>query len=132
MSAHNTHERAQRITPGFGDVGGHAAGHDLVAHQAVTEAGISDAQNALAQHGAMGLHHREGRVVADRADIAQVIGEPFQFRHQAAQPVRAARRLDAESRLGGAGEGQLVGDGAVAGGPARELRGALQIGPGQQ
>ena len=30
----------------------------------------------------MGVHQREGGVVADRADVAEMIGEPLEFRHQ--------------------------------------------------
>ena len=38
---------------------------------------------------AMGVHQREGGIVADRADVAEMIGEPLQFRQQRAQPDRA-------------------------------------------
>ena len=59
----------------------------------------------------MGEHQGEGGVVADRADVAEMVGEPFEFGHDAAQDLRARRRLDAERGLGGAGEGDGVGDG---------------------
>ena len=39
----------------------------------------------------MGVHQREGGVVADRADVAEVVGEPLELGHQRAQPrARAA------------------------------------------
>ena len=60
-------------------------------------------------------------IVADGADVAEVIGEALQLGHQRAQPDRARRRLDAERRLDGAGEGERIGDGAVAGDAAGEL-----------
>ena len=52
------------------------------------------AQHALAQDAAMGVHQREGGVVADRADVAEMIGEALQFGHQR----RAARRRAAALR----------------------------------
>ncbi len=51
----------------------------------MTEGGVCRAQNALAQHAAMGMHQREGGIVADGAEIAEVIGNPLQLGHQAAQ-----------------------------------------------
>ena len=64
------------------------AGHDDVSHQAVTEGDVRRAENVLAQHVAVGLHQAEGRVVADRADVAEVVGEPLEFRQQRPQPDR--------------------------------------------
>ena len=72
----------------------------------------------------MGVHQRERRVVADRADVAEMIGEPLELGHQRAQPDRARRHLDAERRLDRAREGEGIGDRAVAAMRAGELRGA--------
>ena len=89
----------ERRPDGLGAVGvevaGHAAGHDDVPHQAMAEGGVGGAQHALAQHAAMGVHQREGGVVADGADVAEMVGKPFEFGHQRAQPDRAvaARRV---------------------------------------
>ena len=80
------------------------------------------AQRALAQDAAMRVHHRERGVVADRADVAEMVGEPFELRHQRAQIVRARRRLDVERRFDRAREGERIGDRAVAGGAAGEPR----------
>ena len=113
-------ERRAGLRAGLGEVGGDAAGHDAVHHQPVAEAGVGDAQHVLAQDAAVGVHEREGGVVADGADVAEVVGEALQLGHQRAQPDRARRRLDAERRLDGAGEGEGVGDGAVAGDAAGE------------
>jgi hypothetical protein len=66
------------------------------------------------------MHHREGGVVADRANIAEVISEAFEFGHQGAQPNGARRNLDVERRLDGAGEGEGIGDRAVARYTSRE------------
>ena len=81
---------------------------------------------SLAQDAAVGVHQRERGVVADRADVAEMVGEPLELGHQRAQPDRARRRLDAERRLDGAGEGERIGDGAVARDAAGELRRALE------
>ncbi len=68
-----------------------AARHDAVHHQAMAEAGVGRAQHALAQDAAVGVHEREGGVVADRADVAEMIGEALELGHQRAQPdARAA------------------------------------------
>ena len=80
----------------------------------------------------MGVHQREGGVVADRADVAEVIGEALELGHQRAQPDRARRRLDAERRLDGAGEGERIGDRAVAGDAAGEPRRPVDVGAGHQ
>ena len=81
------------------------------------------AQHALAQHGAMGEHEGEGGIVADGADIAEMVGEPLELRHQRAQPDRARRRLHAERRFDRAGEGERIGDRAVARDAAAMRRG---------
>ena len=80
-------------------------GDDAIHHQPVAEAGCGRAQDMLAQHRAMGVHEREGGVVADRADVAEMIGEAFEFGHQRAQPHRARRHLDTQGGLDGAREG---------------------------
>ena len=48
------------------------------------------AQHALAQHAAMRQHDAERCIVADRAEIAEVVGDPLQLRHHAAQPYARA------------------------------------------
>ncbi len=80
----------------------------------MAERRLGRAQHALAQDAAMGVHQRERGVVADRADVAEMVGEPLQFGHQRAQPHRATGNRDAERGLRGAREGDLIGDRAVA------------------
>src|SRR5690606_30070753 len=77
-------------------------------------------------------HERESGVVADGADVAEMIGKPLELGHQRAQPVSAGRRLDAERGLGRAGEGERVGDRAVARDAARETRGPVERRAGHQ
>ena len=98
----------------------------------MTEARVRGAQGQLAQDAALGVHDGERCVVADRAEIAEVVGDALQLRHQGAQVNRARRRLDAERGLGGTREGERVGDGRVAGGAPRELRAALKRRAGHQ
>ena len=60
------------------------AGNDAVAHQAMAEGEVSRLQDFLAQDSAMRVDHGERSVVADRAEIAEMIGDPLQLRHQRA------------------------------------------------
>ena len=79
------------------EIGGDAARHDPIHHQPMAEAGGGGAQHVLAQDAAMGMHERKRRVVADGADIAEMIGQPFELRHQRPQIARARRRFDVRS-----------------------------------
>ena len=74
----------------------------------------------------MRVDQAERGVVAHRADVAEVVGQAFQFGHQPAQPHRARRRGGAAGGLGGAREGERIGHGAVAGGSARQPRGVVR------
>ena len=77
----------------------------------------------------MRMHERERGIVADGADIAEMVGQPFELRHQRAQTMRARRRLDTERRLDGMSERDGVGDRAVAGDAPGELRRARDRAP---
>ena len=55
------------------------------------KAAPAPAQHLLAQHAAMRVHQGEGGIVADRADIAEVVGDALELGHQRAQPDRARR-----------------------------------------
>ena len=125
---HFAQQRAQRRRALRRQVARDAAGHDRVHHQPMAEARRRGAQHALAQHRAMRLHQREGGVVADGADIAEMVGDPLQLRHQRAQPHGARRRLGRRRRLGGAREGERVGHRAVAADPPGQPRGLVQRG----
>ncbi len=92
-------------------VGGDAARHDPVHHQPMAETGGGRAQNLFAQNAALGMHERKRRIVADRADVAEMVRQPFQLRHQRSQIARARRRFDIQRRLDGVRKGDPVGDG---------------------
>ena len=98
----------------------------------MAEGGGGEAQHALAQHRGMGVHQREGGVVADRADVAEVVGDALELGHQGAEPDRAGRRLGAGRRLDRAGKGERIGHGRIARGAAGELRRGGDVGAGQQ
>ena len=104
------------------DVAGDAARDDPVHHQPMAKAGVGGAQDAFAQDAAMRMHERERGVVADRADIAEVIGQSLELGHQCAQILRAGRNGDVQRRFHGVGESERVGNSAVARGAPRKLR----------
>jgi hypothetical protein len=58
-----------------------AAGDDAIHHQPMAEARIRRAQHALAQDGEVGEQDRERGVVADGADIAEMIRQPLELGH---------------------------------------------------
>ena len=80
------------------------------------------AQHLFAQNAAMRMHERERRVVADGADIAEMVRQPFELGHQRPQIVRARRRFDVRGGFDGMSEGDAVGDRAVAGRAGGEPR----------
>ncbi len=94
----------------------------------MTKTCIGHPQHTLAQDGAVGQHDRKGCIVADGANVAEMVGEAFKFGHQRTQPMGAGRYLHSESGLDRAGECHGIGNRAVAGHPAGELGGVRQIG----
>src|SRR5260221_2009353 len=90
------------------------------------------AQHPLAQDAAMGLHEGEGGVVADGADIAEVIGDALELRHHRAQPDGAAWYGEIERGLDGAREGERMGDRAVARDPRGEACRLARLAPAHQ
>ena len=68
-----------------GPMSSDAARHDAVHHQAMAEGAVGRRQHALAEDAAMGVDEREGGVVADRADVAEMIGDALELGHDAAQ-----------------------------------------------
>ena len=87
----------------------------------MAEAGLRGAQDALAQHAAMRVHEREGRVVADGAEIAEVVGDALELRHQRAQlDARAAVTSTPSAASTARAKAKRIGDGAVAGGARRQ------------
>jgi hypothetical protein len=71
----------------------------------MSEADIGRAEHAFSQDGAMRLHQRERSVIADRPDIAEMIGETLELSHERTHPLCAGRRLDAEGCFNGASKG---------------------------
>ena len=61
----------------------------------------------------MSEHEGKGRVVANGADVAQMVGDAFELRHRAPQGVRACRNLATGRCLHRPREGQGIGDRAV-------------------
>ena len=95
-----------RCAPAASRSTAHAAGHHAVHHQPVAEAGVARAQHFLAQDAAMGVDEREGGVVADEAEVVDVVGDPLELGHAARAASARAAAADAERRLDGTGEGQ--------------------------
>ena len=83
---------------------GNTAWHNAVHHQPMPETGLRGAQDALAQHATMGEHESKPGIVADGADIAEVVGEALELRHQSAQPNCARRNFDTECDFNGTGK----------------------------
>ena len=112
-------------------IAAHAAGHDEIAHQAMPERRVRRAQHVFAQDAAMGVNKREGSVVADRADVAEVVGQPLELGQQRTQPNGARWNGKLERRLGRARKRVGVGDRAVAGHAPSEFRRPSKIGAAQ-
>ena len=98
----------------------------------MAEGSIACAQYALAQHAAVGMHEREGGIVANGADIAQMVRQTLQFGHERSQPGRAWRSLDTKRGFDRAGKSKRIRHGAVAGRPACKLGGTIDGGPRHQ
>ena len=81
------------------EIVGDAARYDTIHHQPMSESGIRGAQHLLAQDAAMGVHERKRGVIADSADVAEMICQPFKLSHQRAQIVRAGGSFDVQRRL---------------------------------
>ena len=62
----------------------------------------------------MRVHQRKGGIVADGADVAEMVGKPLEFGEQRSQPNRAIGHDKFQGRLGGARKRIGIGDGAVA------------------
>ena len=86
-----------------GKIGNNPARDDSAHHQPMTEADFGRAQNQLTQDTAMRVHDRERRVVADGADVAEMIRQPFELSHQQRHaPGRRRGAIDARAS-GGSG-----------------------------
>ena len=61
----------------------------------------------------MGMEKAEGGIVADCAEIAEMISHPLELGHHGPQPDGARRNLESERRFDGPGEGNPIADRAV-------------------
>ena len=74
---------------------------------------IGCAQHVLAQHAAKGVHQRKGGIVADPADVAEMVGKPLEFGEQRSEPNRAIGYDKFQGRLGRTRERIGIGNCAV-------------------
>jgi len=89
-------------------------------------------QHALAQNAAMRVIERERRVITDRADVAEMIGDALELGHHAAQHCGTRRHRNVERGLDRAREGEAVGDGRIPGDSREEATRAFEIGARKQ
>ena len=101
---------------------GDAAGHDAVHHEAVAEDLGVQPQPVLLEAHELGEAEGQGGIVAERAEVAEVVGDALALQHQRPQQEGARRRRDAAGRLDGRGIGPGVGTGRIAGNAADEPR----------
>ena len=109
-----------------------ASRHHAIHHQTMPEGAAAYIQDALAQDTAMGVVERECRVVADRADVAEMIGDALELGHHPAEHGRARRRGQPECRLDRERERKAVRDRGIAGHSCDDARSAIEICAGQQ
>src|SRR5215207_1846975 len=127
-----TDELAQDLRAPRIEIGSDTARDDAIAHEPVAEAAIGGAQHALAQHAAMGVHERESGVIADRANVAEMIRQPLELRHEGAQPHGAGRRLCPAGGFGGADKSIGISNRGVARGASCEESAVRQVGARNQ
>ncbi|OIQ72452.1 hypothetical protein GALL_459230 [mine drainage metagenome] len=92
----------------------------------MTKGQINRPQRALAQRTAVRQHHRESSIVADRANVAEVVCQTLQLCHHCPQRCGAGRHRGVQRRLDRAGKAPLVGNGAIARNPPGDLRAPFQ------
>src|SRR4029078_5821221 len=105
------------------------SGDNHIHHQTMAEARFCNTQCAFTQDGALRLHQRKRRIVADRADISKMIGQTFELGHQRPQIARARWRHDLHRGLRRLRKRECVSDSAVARGACRKLRNLLKRRP---
>ena len=127
-----TDELAQDLRAARIEIGSDTARDDAIAHEPVAEAAIGGAQHTLAQHAAMGVHERESGVIADRTNVAEMIRQPLELRHEGAQPHGAGRWLCRAGGFGGAGKSIGISNRGVARGASCEESAVRQVGARNQ
>ena len=96
---HRFQRGQNRLGPARCDIGRDTAWQNAVHHQPMAESGGNGAECAFAQQPATRMGEGEGRVIADKAPIIQMIMDAFQFQHQRTEMQRARRRRDTKCRL---------------------------------
>ena len=107
--------RAHPLAVFGGKVVVHAAGDDDVHQQPMAERGEIGPQHILLQARELGEAERETGVVAEVAQVAQVVGDALALEQERAQPRGARRHRRCRDRLQRLRVRPRVGDGAVAG-----------------
>jgi hypothetical protein len=74
------------------------------------------------------MYQRKGGIVADGANVAEVVGQSLKFGHQRTQVMRAWWRFYADCSLYGASKRHAKGDRAIAGGSPGEPGGVFEVG----
>src|SRR5689334_2699883 len=87
----------------------------------MAKADIRGTQRALTEDAGLRMHERERSVVADGADVTEMIGDAFKLRHERAQIDRPRRRLEFQRGLGRPRKSVGIRDRAIPGRAAREL-----------
>ena len=109
-----------------------AARNDAIHHQPVAEGTVRRGEHALAENPAMGMDQGKGRVVADRADIAEMIGDALKLRHHPAQHDGARRHSNVKRGFDGAREGKAERHRRIPGDPRDDARRLVEIDVGQE
>ena len=115
------------VLPSVGQVGRHAAGADEVVVHALAGRLLEEGQDHLALAEPVDHHGRGAEVHTVGGHPDQVRRHTVELGHEHADPYGARRELDAEQRLGGHGEHQLVGDGRQVVHPGR-IGGSRDVG----
>ncbi len=102
------------------DVASNAAGHDVIHQQPVPERALVEPQHVLAQPGELGEAEREPAVVAEVAEVAQMVADALALEGERAQPRGARRRCDAGDGFQRLRVGARIRDGPVAGNASRQ------------
>ena len=82
---HRVQRGQNRLCPARRDIGRDTAWQNAVHHQPMAKSGGNGAQHTFAQKTAACMGEGEGRIIADKAPIIQVIMDAFQFQHQRTQ-----------------------------------------------
>src|ERR1043165_355519 len=88
--------------------------NDAIHHQPVPEGKISRPKDALAEDAALSVDHGKAGVIANRAYVAKVVGDAFEFRHDATKHVRPLGHFDLECGFNRARERETICNGRVA------------------